>query len=181
MGASWGTGGVSGDKKPTWLNDADKERTYATHRGWVIKHPSGIEEVLVAIRGLDTNAKLGKAEVTSVRFSNAPFTAGATKFINVSFDELVTVSGIPTITVTGSIIGSVTASYVGEPMTHNTLSFSFVVPPAGNILTILPQSIALNGGSIVDSSDNAISKLVISADAVAKSPRSPIPATRISI
>lgn len=179
--ALWGTSAKSGDKKPDWLSDADKERTYATHRGWVIKHANGQEEVLVAIRGLDTSTKLGKAVVTSVRFSNAPFTAGLVKLINVSFDELITVKGLPTIQVMCSIAGNIPATYVRPNAAGNTLVFSFTVPAVGNIMTVLPQTISLNNGSIVDTSDNSPSVLSISSDAVAKSPRSDIPSTRVSV
>jgi hypothetical protein len=40
-------------KKPGWL----PENAFAGPRGWTVKHPSGLEEVLLAARGLTVTSK----------------------------------------------------------------------------------------------------------------------------
>ena len=61
--AQWGTS-TSNESKPNWLTDEQKERTYATEAGWTIKQKGGVEEVLVAVRGLGT--RLSAASITEV-------------------------------------------------------------------------------------------------------------------
>ena len=37
-----------GSGKPNWLSDDEKARCYCDHRGWVLVHLNGTEEILVA-------------------------------------------------------------------------------------------------------------------------------------
>lgn len=49
--------------KPAWLSEEDKKRCIATPRGWVLKRENGMEELLVAIRGLEAEPVVeGKVE-----------------------------------------------------------------------------------------------------------------------
>jgi len=41
------------DSKPNWLTDDEKGRCYCDHRGWVLVHLNGDEEVLVAANTLN--------------------------------------------------------------------------------------------------------------------------------
>lgn len=149
MAKLWGTSAITGlEHKPVWLTDTQKESTYATKDGWVYKRKDGTEEVLVAIRGLNT--RLAAATITSVVFGNGTYTAGTTKTVKVQFNEKVTVTGTPTLVVTGSVIGAVTASYTSTNSAGDTLTFSFTVPAAGNVLSVGAQSVSLAGGTIVE-------------------------------
>ena len=151
--------------KPNWLTPAQKENTFATNGGWVLRHNSGIEEPLVAIANLKT--KLGAANVTEVRFGVGPWTAGTTKTIRVVFNEKVTVTGAPTIVVTGSVAGAVTATYTSTAGQGNILVFSFTVPAAGQTLSVGTQSIVLNGGTIVETGVTPTVNAVLTIDALA--------------
>lgn len=143
----WGIKAGNEDK-PSWLNDAQKENTFATNAGWVLRHNSGIEETLVAIANL--KSKLGAASITEVKFGAGTYTAGTTKTIRVTYNEKVTVTGSPTLVVTGSVVGAIAATYTSTAGQGNVLVFSFTVPAAANVLTVGAQSIALNAGTIVE-------------------------------
>ena len=56
--------GAENEKKPVWLTEEQKKNCYATKRGWVLKHPNGIEELLVSIPGLDN--RTGKPSLSSI-------------------------------------------------------------------------------------------------------------------
>lgn len=143
----WGIKAGNEDK-PSWLNGAQKENTFATNAGWVLRHNSGIEETLVAIANL--KSKLGAASITEVKFGAGTYTAGTTKTIRVTYNEKVTVTGSPTLVVTGSVVGAIAATYTSTAGQGNVLVFSFTVPAAANVLTVGAQSIALNAGTIVE-------------------------------
>lgn len=143
----WGIKSGNEDK-PIWLNDAQKENTFATNAGWVLRHNSGIEETLVAVANL--KSKLGAASVTEVRFGTGPWTAGTTKTVRVTFNEKVTVTGTPRVTVTGSVAGAILANYTSTSAQGNVLVFSFTVPAADQTLSIGTQTIALNGGTVTE-------------------------------
>ena len=143
----WGIKAGNEDK-PSWLNDAQKENTFATNAGWVLRHNSGIEETLVAIANL--KSKLGAASITEVKFGAGTYTAGTTKTIRVTYNEKVTVTGSPTLVVTGSVDGAIAATYTSTAGQGNVLVFSFTVPAAANVLTVGAQSIDLNAGTIVE-------------------------------
>ena len=142
----WGI--KSGDEiKPNWLTDTQKENTYATNAGWTQKHSDGTEEVLVAIANLKT--KLGAASVTEIAFASGTYTAGTTKTLKVSFNEKVTVTGTPTISIsTGGT--AIDATYASTSTNGNVLTFSFTVPVAATVMSIVTQSIALAGGTITE-------------------------------
>lgn len=145
--AQWGTS-TSNEAKPNWLSDEQKERTYATPAGWTIKQKGGVEELLVSVRGL--NSRLGAASISEVRFGTGTYTAGTTKTVKVSFNEVVAVTGSPTLVVTGSVTGAVTATFASLSANGTVMTFNFTVPAAGQTLSIGAQTVALAGGTIVD-------------------------------
>jgi hypothetical protein len=155
----WGT--KSGlENMPNWLTAEEKERCYATPSGWVYKHPSGVEEVLVSVRNLAT--RVGAATITGVKFGSGTYTAGSTKQVKVIFNEKVTVTGTPTLAVTNSLGGTVTASYVSTNAQGTTLTFEFTVPAVGAVLSIAAQSVA--AGTIVEQAAGAaVAERAISA------------------
>lgn len=39
-------------EKPAYLTDAEKEKVIGTEAGWVYQHPYGVNEIIVAMRGV---------------------------------------------------------------------------------------------------------------------------------
>lgn len=150
--------------KPSWLNDDEKENTFATNSGWVLRHPSGTEETLVAIANLKT--KLGAASITSVKFGTGTYTTATSKTVRVTYNEKVTVTGTPTLVVTASVTGAVTATYSSTVGQGNVLVFTFTTPNAAEVLSIGAQSILLAGGTVTetDVSPTVNADLAIAAD-----------------
>lgn len=144
----WGVKAGQSEMKPNWLTDKQKEATVATNAGWVLRHNSGIEETLVAVANLKT--KLGAASITEVKFGAGTYTAGTSKTVRVTYNEKVTVTGSPTLVVTGATAGAITATYSSTAGQGNVLVFTFTVPAAPDTLTIAAQSIVLAGGTITE-------------------------------
>lgn len=140
MSHQWSSTAEVPEIKPNWLTDKQKENTFATKSGWVLRHPSGIEETLVSIANL--KQRLGSASISEVRFGQGKYNAGSTRTIRVTYNEAVTVTGVPTIDVTASTAGTITATYTGTEGTGNVLVFSFTLPSAPDTLSISPQSLA---------------------------------------
>ena len=90
------------------VDEAEKKLTFADARGWVFKksdnHP---EEVLCAIGELATS--IGKADITHITWVSTAFdkSDGGTLSATVTFNEKVTVSGTPTLSVTNGNQGQV--------------------------------------------------------------------------
>ena len=160
----WGNSDAD-ESKPKWLTAAEKKLTFADARGWVFKksdnHP---EEVLCAIGELATS--IGKADITHITWVSTAFdkSDGGTLSATVTFNEKVTVSGTPTLSVTngnqgsGSGRGPHVLSYASGSST-NKLTFSLAIGAAnaatnaGDVLSFGANPLALNGGTIVDKSE----------------------------
>ena len=154
------------ESKPKWLDNVNKtglaEDCFATEAGWVLRHYKGTDkntavaagdywdEVLVAIGGLaggtSATAGLGAANITGVFFEQESLAQGATGTVVVVYNELVDVAvDNPTLVVTGTVTGSVTATYArGTGL--NRLEFDFTVPSATETLSIGAQTISLGSG-----------------------------------
>ena len=157
------------ESKPKWLDNVNKnglaEDCFATEAGWVLRHYKGTDknaavaagdywdEILVAIGGLaggaSTTAGLGAATITGAFFEQESLAQGATGTVVVVYNELVDVAvSNPTLVVTGSTTGAVTATYArGTGL--NRLEFDFTVPSATETLSIGAQSITLAGSSTI--------------------------------
>ena len=157
------------ESKPKWLDNVNKnglaEDCFATEAGWVLRHYKGTDknaavaagdywdEILVAIGGLaggaSTTAGLGAATITGAFFEQESLAQGATGTVVVVYNELVDVAvSNPTLVVTGSVTGAVTATYArGTGL--NRLEFDFTVPSATETLSIGAQSITLAGSSTI--------------------------------
>ena len=144
----WGVKAGQSEMKPNWLTDAQKENTFATNAGWVLRHKFGVEETLVAVANL--KSKLGAASITEVKFGTGTFTEATTKTVRVTYNEKVTVTGSPTLVVTNSAAGPITATYTSTVGQGNVLVFSFTVPADPATLSIAAQNIALAGGTITE-------------------------------
>lgn len=157
----WGKS-TANESKPKYLNAEDSLNTRATPSGWVLKRADGTDEILVAIGGLST--ALAAPDITDVFFANtaASYTQGnVNAFVTVGFNEAVTVTGSPTLTVDGATTDA-TATYASGSGT-NKLLFKFTVPAETQTLSLAAQSIALAGGTIVDVNGGTAASLVIQA------------------
>lgn len=92
----WGKGNGGNSSKPKWLTPEQEKNCFADERGWVLRHPSGVEEILVA-GGENFAETLGTASIVAINFLS-PLDGGSlnewtTGTIEVVFDEAVDVSG----------------------------------------------------------------------------------------
>ena len=151
----WGNSDAD-EAKPKWLTAADKKLTYATARGWVYKKSANHqEEVIAAIGALATS--IGQADITDIEWVTTAFdkSDGGTLSVKVIFNEKVTVTGTPQLTVVNDTNANHTLSYASGS-TSNELTFSLVIAAgnaatsAGDVLSIGANAISLNGGTIVD-------------------------------
>ena len=183
--SSWGASD-SDESKPKYLTDAEKKLVFANNSGWVLEagsafsgndNTSATPEVLVAIGELATS--LGAADVTEVEWitTTADRSEGYTLSVRVRYNEAVTVTGSPTLSVTngnqgsGSGRGPHTLVYASGTGT-NELVFNLAIAGNSNAikandqLTIGAQNIAKPGGATMkDTSDGTTNSAVaISAD-----------------
>ena len=170
---------TSDESKPKYLDNVNKnglaEDCFATEEGWVLRHYKGSDkntarfwdEVLVSIGGLaggaSTTAGLGAANITGVFFEQESLAQGATGTVVVVYNELVDVAvSNPTLVVTGSTTGAVTATYArGTGL--NRLEFDFTVPSQTATLSIGAQSITLAGSSTIKDKGAQVADVTIAA------------------
>ena len=169
------------ESKPKWLTDAEKEEVYANNSGWVVEGGSAQTgndntdaqpEVLACIGQLAT--AVGSADIGEVEWitTTADKSAGFTLSVRVRYNELVTVTGNPTLAVTngnqgsGSGRGPHTLVYASGSGTTR-LVFNLAIAAAnaatnaGDILSIAAQSIQLAGGTIKDTADGTTASSVV--------------------
>lgn len=166
--SSWGATDAD-EAKPKFLTTAKKSDTYATPKGWVYRDPStGLEEVIVAIGGL--SGKLNNAEVTAVEFITDSLINGSrTITVDVTFNEAVTITGSPQITVangdeSGDGDGNYTLTYTGTGSTPNVKRFTAAsqTVSTGDVLTFGGSgsaAIALNSGTLKDTSGDRVGSI----------------------
>ena len=140
---------------------------YATTAGWTQKAADGVsEEVLVAIRGLSTRATaegdtwttaaMAQANITSFNWNISTFdkSAGGTLSVTANFNETVTVTGSPTLTVVNDNRANHTLVY-NAGSTTNRLTFILAIPAANaatnaaDELSVGANAIAQVGGSTI--------------------------------
>ena len=164
----WGNSDAD-EAKPKWLTAADKKLTYATARGWVYKKSANHqEEVIAAIGALATS--IGQADITDIEWVTTAFdkSDGGTLSVKVIFNEKVTVTGTPQLTVVNDTNANHTLSYASGS-TSNELTFSLVIAAgnaatsAGDVLSIGANAVALNSGTIVDTSEGGNATITSSA------------------
>jgi len=174
------------ESKPKWLTDAEKEEVYANNSGWVVEGGSTMTgndntdaqaEVLACVGELAT--AVGSADIGEVEWitTTADKSEGFTLSVRVRYNELVTVTGNPTLAVTngnqgsGSGRGPHTLAYVSGSGTTR-LVFNLVIGAdnaatnAGDILSIAAQSIQLAGGTIKDTADGTTASSVVISGAL---------------
>ena len=161
--ALWGTSD-SDESKPKNLTTAEKKECYATASGWVREAGSALSgngntnadpEILVAVSGLAVS--LGSADITELEFVTTAFdkSDGGTLQVLARFNEEVTVTGTPQLTVVNDNNANHTLSYASGSGS-NELVFSLTIAAgnaatdAGDELSIGANAMALNGGTIKD-------------------------------
>ena len=164
----WGNSDAD-EAKPKWLTAADKKLTYATARGWIYKKSANHqEEVIAAIGALATS--IGQADITDIEWVTTAFdkSDGGTLSVKVIFNEKVTVTGTPQLTVVNDTNANHTLSYASGSTT-NELTFSLTIAAAnaatsaGDVLSIGANAVALNSGTIVDTSEGGNATITSSA------------------
>ena len=188
--SSWGKAHASASNKPKFApvdEHAPDNRgdIYATNQGWVRAagtkgsgndNVNAQPEVLVAIGGLaGTSATTGlrTPTITRTRFvvgttANTDFTANdanAQIDVEITFDEQVTVTGSPQLTVTnndasGGGYGNLTLAYISGESTANQLRFRKTSGGIGNTDVLTVSTLALNGGTINDTAAAAAGNTV---------------------
>jgi len=174
------------ESKPKWLTTAEKEEVYANNSGWVVEGGSTMTgndnadaqpEVLACVGDLAT--AVGSADIGEVEWitTTADKSEGFTLSVRVRYNELVTVTGSPTLAVTngnegsGSGRGPHTLVYASGTGTTR-LVFSLAIAAANaatnadDVLSIGAQSIQLAGGTIKDTADGTTASSVVISSAL---------------
>ena len=165
------------DIKPKNLTDAEKKEVFANKSGWVREAGSVLSgngntgadpEVLVAISNLSAN--MGAANITEIEFVTTSFdkSAGGNIDVLVRFNEPVTVTGTPRVSITNGNQGASSgrgphlANYLSGTGTNElvfrcTIAAANAATNASDVLTIGTNALALNSGTIKDAgkSNNA--------------------------
>ena len=168
------------DIKPKNLTDAEKKEVYATKQGWVREagsilsgngNTSADPEVLVAISNLSAN--MGSANITELEFITTSFdkSDGGTLQVRARFNEPVTVTGTPQLTVVNDSRANHTLSYASGSTT-NELVFSLTIAAAnaatnaGDELSLGANAISLNGGTIKDTGQSGTNATITNAASI---------------
>ncbi len=162
------------DIKPKNLTDAEKKEVYATKQGWVREagsilsgngNTSADPEVLVAISNLSAN--MGAANITEIEFVTTSFdkSDGGNIDVRVRFNEAVTVTGTPQLTITNDTPSrNLTADYLSGSTTNElifreTIAAANAATNAGDVLSIGANATALNGGTIIDTGEGTVAAI----------------------
>ena len=171
------------DIKPKNLTDAEKKEVFANKKGWVREAGSVLSgngntgadpEVLVAISNLSAN--MGAANITQIEFVTTSFdkSDGGNIDVLVRFNEPVTVTGTPQVSITNGNQGTGTgrgphlASYLSGSTT-NELLFRFTLGAANaatnenDILVIGTNATGLNSGTIKDTGEGTVATITNSS------------------
>jgi hypothetical protein len=168
------------DIKPKNLTDAEKKEVFANTKGWVREagsilsgngNTSADPEVLVAIGGLSAN--MGSANITELEFITTAFdkSDGGTLQVRARFNEPVTVTGTPQLTVVNDSRANHTLSYASGSTT-NELVFSLTIGAAnsatnaGDVLSIGANAMSLNGGTIKDTGQSGTNATITNAASI---------------
>ena len=168
------------DIKPKNLTDAEKKEVYATKQGWVREagsilsgngNTSADPEVLVAISNLSAN--MGSANITELEFITTAFdkSDGGTLQVRARFNEPVTVTGTPQLTVVNDSRANHTLSYASGSTT-NELVFSLTIGAAnaatnaGDVLSLGANAMSLNGGTIKDTGQSGTNATITNAASI---------------
>ena len=172
----WGTSD-SDESKPKNLTTAEKKEVYATDSGWVLEAGSALSgngntnadpEILVAVSGLAVS--LGAGDITDIDFVTSTFSkaGGVALTVDVRFNEEVTVTGTPQLTVVNDQRANHTLAYISGSGSNKlrfqlTIAANDAATNAGDVLSIGTNAMALNGGTVKDKGTNTTSTITNSA------------------
>ena len=174
--ALWGTSD-SDESKPKNLTTAEKKEVYATASGWVLEAGSKLTgngntnadpEILVAVSGLAVS--LGAGDITDplrlVGWEMCIRDSALT--VDVRFNEEVTVTGTPQLTVVNDQRANHTLAYTSGSGSSKlrfqlTIAANDAATNAGDVLSIGTNAMALNGGTVKDKGTNTTSTITNSA------------------
>ena len=174
------------DIKPKNLTDAEKKEVFANTKGWVREagsilsgngNTSADPEVLVAIGGLSAN--MGAANITEIEFVTTTFdkSDGGNIDVLVRFNEPVTVSGTPQVSITNGNQGASSgrgphlANYLSGSTT-NELTFRITIAAANaatnedDVLVIGANAVGLNSGTIKDTGQSGTNATITNVEAI---------------
>jgi len=146
--------GTSKSQPNDWMtkDGTGKISTFADERGWCIQHANGQIEVIHTMAGVGENPA-NPADILAVTNPNdGTYAVGDTLTFSVRWNEPVTVTGTPQITLNEDDV-TVTADYVAGSSTNTLSVFEYTTTTTGVIDTIV-ETIGLNSGSIMDASGN---------------------------
>ena len=169
------------DIKPKNLTDAEKKEVYATKQGWVREagsilsgngNTSADPEVLVAISNLSAN--MGSANITEIEFVTTSFdkSDGGNIDVRVRFNEAVTVTGTPQLTITNDTPSrNLTADYLSGSTTNElifreTIAAANAATNAGDVLSIGANAMALNSGTVKDTGQSGTNATITNAASI---------------
>jgi len=174
----WGASDATEDQ-PKHFTTEQKEDVVANEHGWTVKagstmtgndNTSADPEILVFIRGLDN--KLGVGDITGFDWNITAFdkSEGGTLSVTAHFNEAQTVTGTPQLTVTNDTNSNHTLSYASGSGT-SALTFTLAIgaanaaTDAGDVLSIAANAMALNSGTVKDTSGDSVSAWTASNEA----------------
>ena len=174
----WGASDAAEDK-PKHFTTEQKEDIVANGHGWTVKAGSALAgndntdadpEILVFIRGLDD--KLGVGDIVGFDWNISAFdkSDGGTLSVTAHFNEAVTVTGTPQLTVTNDSRANHTLSYASGSGT-SALTFTLAIGAANSatsaddVLSIGANCMALNSGTIKDTAGDSVSAFTAVNDA----------------
>jgi|TARA_B110000263_G_scaffold75624_1_gene66090 hypothetical protein len=164
-------------QKPKFIGTTEgavynKQGVYATNEGWAIntkasKNASASPEILVAMGGLGTT--LAAPSITSMRFTAAAITGGSrTVSVQVTYDERVTVTGSPTVSIANGNQGSgsgrgphVCVYASGSGTNRLTFTKASETVATSDVLTLGGANILLAGGTVKDTTDATTAALLV--------------------
>ena len=173
--ALWGVSD-SDESKPKYLSTADKKNCIAKPEGWVLKKTVGsrnLEEILVAT-GADLAVGIGQADITEIDFVSTAFdkSDGGNIDVRVRFNEEVTVSGTPRLTITNDTPArNLTADYLSgsgtnELVFRETIAAGNAATNAGDVLSIGTNAVAQNGGSTIKDKGTSTDSTITNSSAI---------------
>ena len=174
----WGASDATEDQ-PKHFTTEQKEDIVANEHGWTVKagstmtgndNTSADPEILVFIRGLDN--KLGVGDITGFDWNISEFdkSEGGTLSVTAHFNEAVTVTGTPQLTVTNDTNSNHTLSYASGSGT-SALTFTLAIGAANaatdadDVLSIAANAMALNSGTVKDTSGDSVSAFTATNEA----------------
>ena len=178
--------GITDEAKPKWLTDSEKKEVYANNSGWVVEAGSTMTgngnaaaqpEVLCCIGELADrlqNATITEIElITPLNGGTFDKSAGGNISVRVRWNEAVTVTGTPHFVVNNKTSSSrhqtclyVSGSGTNELIFGKTLGAASADTNANDVLNVIANPIAHNGGSTIKDKGTSTNSEITSSTAI---------------